>query len=235
VANFSESLTIRILGDSAHLERELEGVERRIAELDRRFSRFGELNSRFDELSTRINSLARPLTNVSRLLDRVAGQAQRLGQIPITLNVGPAIAALNVLLGMLNVVAARLSALSVGSILAGFGGGGGAGVRMLPRLAEGGLVHGPAGRDRVPALLTAGEFVLRQPVAARLGTDFLEALNQGHSPRGSAERARTGAASGGTHVNNFGGIAIHVSRPADVNSIVRDLRLMGFRLRNRRG
>lgn len=43
--------------------------------------------------------------------------------------------------------------------------------------AGGGPVSGPAGRDRVPAMLTAGEFVVRQPVVSYLGANFFAALN----------------------------------------------------------
>ena len=35
--------------------------------------------------------------------------------------------------------------------------------------------------------------------------------------------------------NHFGGITINVARPGNVNEVVRDLRLQGVRLRNRRG
>ena len=319
MANFSESLTIRILGDSSHLQRELDAVRRRIDELGRQFSRFDELNARLEATALRVDALSRPLLGVSRLFDRVAEQARALGEIPITLNVAPAIAALNMLLAMINLVAARLAALSFGGMLGGFGGMAMPGVRAIPRLAEGGLVNGRSGRDRVPALLSAGEFVLRESVVAKLGTQFLDALNKGFDPSGmgvaaggpaalpSISGAMSGAAArvagaiprfaeGGpvagravrdrvpallsagefvrrepvvaklgapflnaindgraagrgealaaaadpasptsTNVNNFGGIAIHVSRPAEVNAIVRDLRLAGIRLRNRRG
>jgi hypothetical protein len=122
MAHFSESLTIRILGDSSHLQRELEGVRMHFAGLERELSRFGEINARLEQTGARIGALSRPLGNVSRLLDRVAGQAAGLGRIPITLNVAPAIGALNVLLSVLNVVAARMAAISFGSMMVGFGG-----------------------------------------------------------------------------------------------------------------
>ena len=237
MANFSESLTIRILGDSSHLQRELDAVRRRIEGLDRQFGRFDEINSRLEQTGARIGGLSRPLLGVSRLFDRVAAQAEGLGQIPITLNVAPAIAALNTLLGFINLVAARLAALSIGPMMGGFGGVSVAAGRAIPRLSEGGVVRGPAGRDRVPSFLSAGEFVLREPVVAKLGVGFLNALNEGLDPRGRSDRAAPMEASSArsTQVNNFGGIAIHVSRPAEVNTLVRDLRLQGFRLRNRRG
>ena len=93
--------------------------------------------------------------------------------------------------------------------------------------------------DQVPALLTAGEFVIRRPVVRQIGAAFLEALNAGGRAGLSASRAKPQAADGGeagpTHVTHFGGITIQVGQAADVNALVRDLRLHGARLRNRRG
>lgn len=51
----------------------------------------------------------------------------------------------------------------------------------VARLATGGLVTGPGGVDRVPALLTAGEFVINKDAAASIGMPGLLALNSGKS------------------------------------------------------
>jgi len=45
---------------------------------------------------------------------------------------------------------------------------------------HGGMVVGPPGTDRVPAMLTAGEFVLSKDAVGRLGPTTLAALNAAH-------------------------------------------------------
>ena len=49
---------------------------------------------------------------------------------------------------------------------------------VIPRYASGGIVQGASGVDNVPALLTAGEFVMRKDVAEQF-YPFLMALNNG--------------------------------------------------------
>ena len=51
----------------------------------------------------------------------------------------------------------------------------------VARLATGGLVTGPGGIDRVPAMLTAGEFVINKDAASSIGLPGLLALNSGRS------------------------------------------------------
>jgi hypothetical protein len=90
--------------------------------------------------------------------------------------------------------------------------------------------------DRVPALLTSGEFVLRRPVVERLGVAFLNALNQARRLEGRPVRGSAVAApSVGTQVTNFGGVTVQVTQAADVNEVLRDLRVGERRLRVRRG
>jgi hypothetical protein len=238
MANFSESLTIRILGDSSQLQQELQAVGQRLADLKSQFSQFAEVNRVIDQSLSRISAFARPLENISRLIDRIAGQARALGRVPITLNVSPALNALALLSRAIARVAAQIRSLP--PIAPGF-------PRQLPlpgptrvplrRFAEGGIVSGPVGLDRVPAMLTAGEFVIRAPSARQLGVSFLEALNQNLRPQPAGRGASLPAAVSDeqTTVNNFGGITIQVNNSSDVNAIVRDLRFQGFRLRNRRG
>ena len=233
MANFTESLTIRILGDSSHLQNALDGVTRRLSDLQSRLSQIGNIEQQIGRTVGRFSRLTRPLEEVSRLLDRIANQARLLGRIPINLNVAPAINSLNVLSRMIDQIAVKARLLSIGGI-----GGGGFPLPSpgrVPRFADGGLVSGPGGIDQIPALLTAGEFVIRQPVVQQLGATFLSALNQnlrGVLPRGVPV---TTPSAGPAPVNNFGGISINVMQAADVNTIVRDLRFQGIRLRNRRG
>lgn len=47
---------------------------------------------------------------------------------------------------------------------------------------EGGAVSGPGGVDRVPAMLTAGEFVVNAEAAKNFGFDNLHAINAGEMP-----------------------------------------------------
>ena len=234
---FTESLTIRILGDSSQLQRELEGGAQRIGDLERRLSKLGGLDRELGRAFGGFRTLVQPLEIVSRWLERITGQIQTLNNTPVTLNVAPALAALAALSQMIDLIIAKLRMLSLG----GFGGG--VPVPMpapLPirQFASGGLVEGPAGLDQVPALLTAGEFVLRRPVVQEIGAAFLEALNGGGGARRSRADAKPQAAGSAVEVSrvtNFGGVTIQVGQAADVNAVVRDLRLQGARLRNRRG
>ncbi|MEX0715333.1 MAG: hypothetical protein WD066_02035 [Planctomycetaceae bacterium] len=231
----SESLTIRILGDASHVEREIDQVARRVSDLQSRFAELGEAGRGVSSLGGAIASLAGPLRNVGTLVGRVTAQVRTLSQTPVVLNVAPAIASLARLSQMVQLVSAQIARMNALS----FGGMSG----MIPppiRLAQGGLVRGPGGIDRVPALLTAGEFVLRKPAVERLGAAFLEALNRGPSQTAAnspspQSPAPNSTASGPAQVNHFGGININVARGDDLHAIVRDLRLHGARLRNRRG
>jgi len=59
-----------------------------------------------------------------------------------------------------------------------------ANVRMIEsqQFAKGGLVSGQGGVDNVPAMLTAGEFVMTKQATSQIGIDNLQAMNQGASP-----------------------------------------------------
>jgi len=52
-------------------------------------------------------------------------------------------------------------------------------ISKIARLASGGPVNGPGGVDMVPAMLTAGEFVINRQAASAIGLPTLNALNQG--------------------------------------------------------
>lgn len=68
------------------------------------------------------------------------------------------------------------------AIASAFGGGGG----DTPAVAAagGGLIHGPNGVDRVPARLTAGEYVMRVSAVRKYGVGWMEAVNRGMAPVG---------------------------------------------------
>lgn len=231
---FTESLTVQILGDSSELQRELEQVAEGLDELQSRLSEASDAGRQIGEGLGRAQAAIAPLNQVSTLLNQISGQARQLSQQPITLNVQPALNALAQLSAMIQQVAAQLRTL---------GAGGGAAVpdvarppRMpapVPGFAGGGLVDGPAGIDQVPTWLTAGEFVINQESTRRLGTTFLNALNSG-SPRITKTPTLPPAQMTQT-TNNFGGITIEVTEAVEINDLVRDLRIQGAVLRNRRG
>lgn len=224
---FTESLTIRILGDSSGLRRELEDVLRRLDALRQRIADVGSAGQQLAKSFSGLSQATTPLQQLSKLLTQITQQIRALSQTPIALNVQPALASLQRLFAMIEAVAARLRMISVlptpyvGNPIS-------TGPALPPKFAAGGLVLGPTGVDRIPALLTAGEFVLNRQTVAALGTDLLNSLNTSPtaSPAPSASPATT---------NHFGGITINVRESADVNGLVRDLRLQGIHLRNRRG
>ena len=233
---FTESLTVRILGDSSQLRAELQGVVQEVSGLQSALDRVTSVGDRVSEGFGRAAGATRPLEQLSQLIGRIVGQVGQLNQTPITLNVEPALQSLAQLSGAIQSVAAQLAALAAFPIGPGTvgpaGGGGGGPIRAF---ADGGLVSGPAGRDVVPSLLTAGEYVLSQETTAVLGRDFLDALNTGSSRTPSRPAGADSVARNQQTTNHFGGITIQVAEAGGVNEIVRDLRLQGVQLRNRRG
>lgn len=180
---YSESLTVRILGDSSGLQQELSQIEQAISQLHDRISSTSQAGQQIGTALSRVSNATGPLQQISTLLSRITQQARSLSQQPITLNVRPAIAALNQLMQAINQVANQLRTLSLG----GGGGGGrvptappaGGGVDRVGRpFAGGGLVTGPSGIDRITTRLTAGEFVLNRSSVETLGHSFVSQLNQ---------------------------------------------------------
>lgn len=230
----TETLTLQIAGDSAPLQRELDAVEQRLATFQSRLASVTDAGRGFETLASRFAQLARPIEQVGRMLDRLGAQIERLAQIPVRLNVAPALQGLALVSQAIDAVAAKLQTLAAPRPFL-------PGPLPLPadpgpirRFADGGYVAGPPGLDRVPALLSAGEFVLRESAVRQLGTTFLHQLNQSAAPRPSAPVAGAPPSTSNA-ITNVGGIAIHVTRPTDVAHLLRDLRHNEFRLRNRRG
>jgi hypothetical protein len=236
---FTESLTVRILGDSSQLKSELQSVLQDIGALRGQLEQATDVGQQVSDGFDRVSGAMRPLDQVSRLLGRITAQTQALGEQPITLNVQPALAALAQVSAAIQAIAAQLMALAalpigLGGGVPGVGGGGAGG--PIRQFAEGGLVTGPLGRDTVPALLTAGEFVLSRAATEALGLEFLRGLNGSVTQRAyRSPSLRDGASRVQSTTNHFGGITIQVAEAAGVNSVVRDLRLQGVHLRNRRG
>lgn len=231
---FTESLTVRILGDSSQLKAELQDVAGDLAGLQSALEGATGVGDRLSEGFGRARGAARPLEQLSQTLGRIIGQVGQLNQTPIALNVQPALQSLAQLGAAIQSLAAQLAALSaipigVGPVGPAAGGG------PVRTFAEGGLVAGPAGRDVAPSLLSAGEFVLNRETTAVLGSDFLDALNAGGVRAPARRRHEESAAGSQQTTNHFGGITIQVAEAGGVNDIVRDLRSHGVQLRNRRG
>jgi uncharacterized phage infection (PIP) family protein YhgE len=234
---FTESLTVRILGDSSDLQRELGAV---LSQLDAFQSRLATAGDGTQELSSALRDVGdagAPLGRLSSQLTAVQRQTRQLSGQTISLNVQPALAALAQLSASIQAVAAQLAALSaLKGVPADADAGGGRPMRMAGAFAEGGLVAGPAGGDVIPAWLTAGEFVLNRNTTERLGTTFLTALNRGAVASSSQSRTQTAVSETVSTTNNhFGGITVQVTEPGGVNEVIRDLRLQGAALRVRRG
>jgi hypothetical protein len=79
-------------------------------------------------------------------------------------------------LAMFLQIAAQKAAAAIGSLLSSGG--------SVRKLAAGGVIH----RDRVPALLEPGEFVIRKPMAKAIGGPALQQMNaHGTMPAGNVE------------------------------------------------
>lgn len=229
MAEFLESLTVRILGDSSGLQREVSSAREQLAGLSREVSRFSQMGTQLTQPFTRLASNQRTLSSLSTALSRVSGQVSALSGMTVTLNVSPAMQSLSMLSAMAMQVRAQLASLgAVGGGVSTAPATGAAAPRVsggrVAGYAAGGLVMGPAGIDQVPAMLTAGEFVLQREAVSRLGLAELSRMNQGRAEHSSSTQT----------FHQYGDIAIHVAG-GQVGDVVRDLQFQGFRLRQRRG
>ena len=198
--SLSESLTVEITADSSGLEAELQRAASLVEGLSSQLGGVGSAASAAAGSLGRLGEAVGPLSRLSNLLGQIVGQIRAIGQTPVTIDVSPAMGSLETLSKRIAAVAAQLAALNARASMprpavpslpgVGFGGAGGGGStgggcggvspRMsLPGFAAGGLVNGPAGVDRVPAMLTAGEFVLTTDAVRDVGRPALEALNRG--------------------------------------------------------
>lgn len=261
---FSESLTVRILADSSSFRGELDNA---LSQLDRfresvrtSATAGSTLADSFSQLSQAIG----PLQQISKLLSGIGQQIRAIGQTPLTIDVSQAIGSLMSLLNMIDMVAARLRALSMPTSLPGVGGPGGIPGGGPPGVAPGvgGPLPGLPGKYGATAPFIAAAMsgprsaaALRMPIAPEprdvivnlpalaepaITGDRIASPTPAPSLAGSsdaygttASRAAVPAESSTT--NHFGGITIQVRETADVNTLVRDLRLQGIHLRNRRG
>ncbi len=256
MAGFSESLTVRILADSSQLSQELDAVISRMNSFNQQLEQIGRSQRGLTSLARRLRALRSPLGQVSSMLRRVILQVRQLSGMSVSLNVSPALQALAQLSAAIARVAAQLAALggggggrgipggvpSGGGIPGGgfSGGGSRTGGAVSPGgfsggvrgFSQGGLVRGPGGVDQVPAMLSAGEFVMQRSAVDQLGGSFLEGLNRS---RASSQASSDLQSPVEQTVNQFGEITIQVSQSLDLDEIVNDLQFAGHQLRNRRG
>ena len=87
------------------------------------------------------------------------------------------------------------------------------------RFAQGGFVSGPAGVDKVPARLTAGEFVMSKGAVQKYGTDTLSAMNAAGG--GTNRPTVINHYNEGGSVNNYfnqGGLVSNTSNTSNTNN-----------------
>ncbi|MCA9040459.1 MAG: hypothetical protein KDA65_08940 [Planctomycetaceae bacterium] len=239
MGEFSESLTVRILGDSRHLDRELGKVVNSLTNFENRLQRAGQFQDVFSRMSRQVSSMSRPLQGVSQLLGRIGQQLVLLSQYPVTVNVVPALIGLQQVSQMIDFLLLKLQQLAVaasvgaaGGVISGGSGGGGGPIRQF---ASGGLVAGPVGTDRVPAMLTAGEYVLQRPVVQMLGKNALDRLNQGRSESVQNDLRQTVENRTRTDIHHYGGFTFNVTQPVPMQEVLKTIRQDRLRLRTRRG
>jgi len=235
MAEFTESLTIRILGDSSQFDRELQKVTTTLTRFHSEMSEMSHFQDYFSRLGQQVNRFKRPLENVSRVLVQITSQVTALSRYPVVLNVAPAMANLTMLSQMIDLLFAKLTRLAAFSAAVSTSGSASAGESgSVAQFARGGVVHGPGGIDRVPALLTAGEFVLRKPVVQQLGTAFLQSLNA-NGPTALRNHSSNQVNSQQTDIHHYGGFTVNVTQPVPVSSILKTLKQQSTHIRNRRG
>jgi len=183
---FSESLTVRILGDSSGLRREIDNAISQVDRLEDRLGAAVNSSNRLGQSLRTISGALGPLRQLVNVLTQVNQQLTSISRRPIALNVSPAISALQRLTQAAQMAAAAISSI-MGGIIRGFppippgvGPGGGNTSKTGPRVgfASGGLVAGPTGIDRVDARLTSGEYVINREAVSRYGISYLDQLNQ---------------------------------------------------------
>ncbi|QDU78983.1 hypothetical protein Pla110_06870 [Polystyrenella longa] len=242
MADFSESLTVRIVGDSRGLDRELGKVVRSLTDFENRLKRVGQFDDLFSRLARQVGSLSRPLRGVNQLLTQIGQQLVWLSQYPVTLDVSPALAGLqrvsqviDLLMLKLQQLAAMASAGATGGLAGGVTGNTGASPGPIRQFASGGMVSGPGGIDRVPAMLTAGEYVLQRPVVQMLGRNLLDRLNEGRGEGVRQLGQQTVENRNRSDVHHYGGFTFNLSQPVPMSELLQSIRQDRLKLRTRRG
>lgn len=242
MAQLGDSLVIRILADSSELQSALDEVLGRFESLQSRVEDVVESTGQLSRLGSVISAAQAPLQTLSRLFGQVQSQASALSQTVVTLNVSPALGALSALAGAIAQVQAQLRGLAASAAASSLAalpfpvmGGSNGPIRQF---AGGGLVDGPTGIDRVPAMLTAGEFVLNREAVQRLGIPFLQQMNsRPESIHRDSSRGRSGVneVTGTSFTTHFGGVTVQVQQAAELSAVLETLQLEEVHVRNRRG
>jgi hypothetical protein len=275
---FSESLTVRILGDSSHLRGELDATLGLLDAFEKRLAGLGAVGERLSAGLGGMTSTVGSLELLSQLLTGLQQRLESLRQSPLTINVQPALAALGKLSAAIEAVASRLAGLAAMSAASGAKGGGASPLGVVPSPASRAATASAAASpftatatsaalpdrsplaDSFPGGSAAGHLPSRlatseqMPLLAAVAVPRFHRLPEAssetpstdaaltafltHSPRPEVPLAvsRTAAAPPPVMTtNHFGGITIQVREAADVNTLIRDLRLQGIHLRNRRG
>lgn len=237
----NESLTVRILGDSSGLQRELSNAARQIESFRQRLSQVTDLSQRLGRAGLSSTEMQDGLAGVADELRGIQGLVGQINGTPLQINVQPALAALQAVSAALEGVAARVLMISLLPNPAPLPGFPAAGPGIVPqsgrRMASGGLVTGASGIDRVPAWLTAGEFVLQRPAVEQLGLQTLMRMNQGQLPVNRVpQRGPVSSTTNSTQVvNEIGGITVNLRDRVDVRDLLDDMRVQSAALRVRRG
>lgn len=239
MVGMTESLTVQILADGSQFQQELNESLDRLRQFQQQMQDLGRSGNGLSNLGNSLRRMLQPLSQVSSLLTRVTGQIQQLNGMSISINVEPALQALARLSAAAQQTAAQIQAIQgmgagTGTI-APFLGAMGNTATSPRQFSRGGLVTGAAGVDRVPAMLTAGEFVLQKRAVESLGRPFLEQMNQGRKPAAVSPEQAQQTNYPGQAIHQYGEINIHVNQPLSLNDLVRDLQFEGHRLKNRRG
>lgn len=180
--SFSESLTVRILGDSSGLQRELDSVLSRFDELKDNVSAASDAVRQLSSSLSRLSQAIGPVQQISAAISRLGQQLQTISQRPLTLNVSPALQSLQRLGQAAQQAANAIRAIPPVPSQIPLGGPVLFPSPMTPvgpvrQFATGGLVAGPAGIDRVSARLTSGEYVINRAAVETLGLGLLDQLN----------------------------------------------------------
>ena len=109
---FAEALTVRILADSSGLRTELEATLGLLDRFRDSFSAIADVGQQLAQGFGALSQAVPPLQQISKLLTGIQLQIQSIGQTPLTINVAPALAALQLLAAAIEAVAARMNALS---------------------------------------------------------------------------------------------------------------------------
>lgn len=245
----SESLTIEIQGDSSGLSQALDAALANVESLrstaDSAATAAGGIGGRLANVSMAIL----PIQLVGQQLARVSLQAQALSQQPISLNVQPALSALQLLMATIQAVASRLSALSQlggGGARGLMGAGAGsatAGGRAAAASAssQGATARGLASSAWTPSSTSLGEFTdMSLATSSTSPLSYVPSTGRTSAPVDSSSVHQPGSSysshdQSSSTVNHFGGITIEVRETADVNALMRDLRLQGLSTRHRQG